>query len=95
MLAFLLTFDISAGSNVILCRQYELVVKDPFWLVIEASGRMKHDVLVVFNGAIVSLAFKMGHLQERALINEHRRLTGISYLTCMKNPLTSALRMLT
>lgn len=62
-----LTFDIGDGSNVVLCRQHELVVDDPIGLVVQASRRMQLNDLVVLDGQVVTGALQMGDLHEESL----------------------------
>lgn len=42
-------FDISAGADVVLCGQHELVVENPLGLMVQYGGRVQLDHLVVLH----------------------------------------------
>lgn len=55
-------FDIGNGANIVLCGEHELVVDDPFGLMIETGRRMQLHHLIVFNGKVMSRALQMSRL---------------------------------
>lgn len=52
-----LTFNIRDRANVIFCRQYEFIVNDPFWFMIQTRRRMQLHDLIILNGQIMACSF--------------------------------------
>lgn len=57
-----LRFDICTGANVVLGGQHKFVVQHPLRLVVQYSGRVQLDHLVVLHCQIVPCTLQVGHL---------------------------------
>lgn len=65
----ILTFNISYCSNVIFRSQNKFVIYDPFRFVVQASGWMQLNYLVIFYRQIVSGSFQMSNLERKLFIS--------------------------
>lgn len=57
-----LWFDVGAGADVVLGGQHKLIVHHPLRLVVQHSGGVQLDHLVVLHSQVVACTLQMGYL---------------------------------